>query len=101
MSDPLTTFPSYEQLGQLRIEQWLKLGAHLHLSEDQLKTSELSNNPTGAVLIAAKINNLDLNWKQVVEGLVVILEYKLAESLCSEHGMLVCCFYCQHKINIW
>ena len=87
-TDPLTTYPSYEQLRQLCVEQWLELGLHFHLSEDQLKKSNLSENPTSAVLIAAKVNNTDLNWKQIVEGLLTILEYKLAESLCLRHGRL-------------
>ena len=68
------------------MKQWFKLGIHLGLTEDQLKKSELSENPTGAVLIAAKVNNIDLNWKQVTEGLLAIWEYILAESLCNDHG---------------
>ena len=71
------------------MKQWFKLGIHLGLKEDQLKKSELSENPTGAVLIAAKVNNIDLNWKQVTEGLLAIWEYTLAESLCNDHGRLI------------
>ncbi len=61
--DPLSLYPTLEQLSQLECDQW------------QLE-----------ILREAKINNIDVQWKNVVGALVNIGKYKLAESVCTQQG---------------
>ncbi len=84
--DPLSSYPTLEQLSKLECDQWLQLGACLGLGNDQLKTIKKSQHPTAATLRAAKIKNIDMQWKDIVEALVSIGEYKLAESVCTQQG---------------
>ncbi len=84
--DPLPSYPTLEQLSQLECDQWLQLGVHLGLGIDQLETIKKSQHPTAATLQAAKIKNIDIQWKDIVEALVSIEEYKLAESVCTQQG---------------
>ncbi len=82
--DPLSSYPTLEQLSQLECDQWLQLGVRLGLGNDQLETK--SQHPTAATLKAAKIKNIDMQWKDILEALVSIGEYKLAESVCTQQG---------------
>ncbi len=84
--DPLSSYPTLEQLCQLECDQWLQLGVRLGLGNDQLETIKKSQHPTAATLQAAKIKNIDMQWKDIVEALVSIGEYKLAESVCTQQG---------------
>ncbi len=84
--DPLSSYPTLEQLSQLECDQWLQLGVRLGLGNDQLETIKKSQHPTAATLQAAKIKNIDMQWKDIVEALVSIGEYKLAESVCTQQG---------------
>ncbi|XP_064387585.1 uncharacterized protein LOC135335877 isoform X2 [Halichondria panicea] len=84
--DPLSSYPTLEQLSQLECDQWLQLGVHLRLENDQLETIKKSQHPTAATLQAAKIKNIDMQWKDIVEALVSIGEYKLTESVCTQQG---------------
>ena len=84
--DPLSSYPTLEQLSQLECDQWLQLGVRLGLGNDQLETIKKSQHPTAATLQAAKIKNIDIQWKDIVEALVSIGEYKLAESVCTQQG---------------
>ncbi|XP_064387477.1 uncharacterized protein LOC135335830 isoform X4 [Halichondria panicea] len=84
--DPLPSYPTLEQLSQLECDQWLQLGVRLGLSNDQLETIKESQHPTAATLQAAKIKNIDMQWKDIVEALVSVGEYKLAESVCTQQG---------------
>ncbi len=84
--DPLSSYPTLEQLSQLECDQWLQLGVRLGLGNDQLDTIKKSQHPTTETLQAAKLKNIDMQWKDIVEALVSIDEYKLAESVCSQQG---------------
>ncbi len=87
--DPLSSYPALEQLRQLECDQWLQLGVRLGLGNDQLETIKKSQRPITAatlVLRAAKIKNIDMQWKDIVKALVSIGEYELAESVCTQQG---------------
>ncbi|XP_064388252.1 uncharacterized protein LOC135336416 isoform X2 [Halichondria panicea] len=84
--DPLSSYPTLEQLSQLKCDQWLQLGVRLGLGNDQLDTIKKSQHPTTETLQAAKLKNIDMQWKDIVEALMSIGEYKLAESVCSQQG---------------
>ncbi len=73
--DPLSSYPTLEQLSRLECGQWLQLGVCLGLGNDQLETIKKSQHPTAATLRAAKVKNIDLQWKDIVEALVSIGEY--------------------------
>ena len=85
-ADPLSNYPTAQKLSELKVDQWFKLGLRLGLTEDQLESLEKMPQPTAATLIAAKVKNIDLNWKHIVENLLLVGEYKVAESVCSQQG---------------
>ena len=87
-TDPLSSYPSAELLSKLQVAQWRELGAHLGLSEDQLEDAEKSPQPTAAVLLAAKVKDINLRWNQIAESLLRVGEYDLAESICDKQGKL-------------
>ncbi len=73
--DPLSSYPTLEQLSELDCDKWFQLGVCLGLGNDQLETIKNSQHPTAATLQAAKIKNIDLQWKDIMEALVIIGEY--------------------------
>ena len=87
-TDPLSSYPSVELLSKLQVAQWRELGAHLGLSEDQLEDAEKSPQPTAAVLLAAKVRDINLRWNKIAESLLHVGEYDLAESICNKQGKL-------------
>ena len=87
-ADPLSTYPSYKELSQLKVDPWVRLAVHTKLSKDKIETIRRSGNPTAKIFIAAKKENLDFKWKDVLEGLLAIGEYELAERVCTEQGWL-------------
>ena len=87
-TDPLSSYPSAELLSELHVAHWRELGAHLGLSEDQLEYAEKSQQPTAAVLLAAKVRDINLRWNQIAESLLRVGEYDLAESICNKQGKL-------------
>ena len=87
--DPLSSYPTLEQLSQLEYNQWFQLGIRLGLGKDQLEAIKKSQHPTAATLQAAKIKNIDMLWKDIVEALLSIGEYELAESVCTQQGQLL------------
>ena len=87
-AEPLSTYPLYKQLSQLRVDPWVRLAIHFGLKNNKIETIRNSGNPTAETLIAAKKDNIDFNWKNVSEGLLAIGEYKLAERVCTEQGWL-------------
>ena len=86
-ADPLSSYPTAKMLSQLKVNQWLKLGHHLNLTDEELESLKKSPHPTAATLLAAKTKNIDVTWKDVVESLLHIGEYKLAETVCSQQGL--------------
>ncbi len=85
-ADPLSSYPSLEQLSQLKYYRWRQLGVHLGLDNDQLNSIEKSQCPTAVTLQAAKVKNIDMQWKDIVEALLSIGEYQLTESVCTQQG---------------
>ena len=92
---PLSTYPTAKQLSELKVDQWFKVGLQLGLTEYQLGHLKKSSQPTAATLLEAKKKNIDLNWKCVVESLLLVGEYKVAESVCSQQGLLCFVQSCQ------
>ena len=90
-ADPLSSYPTAKLLSQLKVVQWLKLGHHLNLTDEELESLKKSPHPTAATLITAKTKNIDLTWKEVAESLLHIGEYKLAETVCSQQGLSLAC----------
>ena len=88
-ADPLSTYPTAKQLSELNCNQWFRLGLQLNLAKDLLESLKESPEPTAATLIAAKVKNIDLNWKHVVESLLLVEEYKVVEIVCSQQGLSV------------
>ena len=78
-----------KQLSQLQVQEWFILGLHLGLTQDELESIDKRQNPTAAVLLAAKVKNIDLTWVLLLGSLLKIKEYKLTERICSEQGWLV------------
>ena len=68
------------------MHQWVKLAIHFGLSKDQIETIRSSQNPTAETLIAAKKENIELKWKNVLESLLLVGEYELAEHVCTNQG---------------
>ena len=85
-ADPLSSYPTAVQLNELKVEQWFNLGLKLGLTEYRLKTLKQSSQPTAATLLAAKVKNIDLNWRHIVESLLLVGEYLVAESVCNQQG---------------
>ena len=48
-----------------------------------------SVNPSTETFLAAKVNNTELKWRDILEALLSIGEYKLADHVCSERGWLL------------
>lgn len=54
-----------------------------------MQSIDKHQNPTAAVLLAAKVKNIDLTWILIVGSLLEISEYKLTERICREQGWLI------------
>ena len=87
-TDPLSSYPSAELLSKLQVAQWRELGAHLGLTEGLLEDAEKSPQPTAAVLLAAKVRDINLRWNKIAMSLLRVGEYDLAESICNKYGKL-------------
>ena len=89
-TDPLSTYPTAEQLSKLKVDQWFKLGLQLGLTRYQLENLKRSSQPTAKIFsLAAKLKKIDLNCIHVVESLLSVGESKVAETVCSQQGLLV------------
>ena len=97
----LSTYPSYKQLSQLKVDPWVRLAIHYGLKKDKIETIRNSVNTTAETFVAAKKDNIDFNWKDVSEGLLAIGEYELAERVCTEQGWLCNskCFNPSHSVT--
>ena len=87
-ADPLASYPSYNQLSQLKVDQWFELGLEMGLTEDELHSMEKDRNTTASVLVAVKVKDIELQWKDIFPTLVRIGEYQQAERVCREQGWL-------------
>ena len=85
-ADALSSYPAYKQLCQLQFDQWFEFGLQVGLTEEDLHSVEKDQNPTASTLLAAKIKNVELQWKDIIQSLVKIGEYQQAESVCTEQG---------------
>ena len=45
--------------------------------------------PSTETFLAAKVNNMELKWKDVLEAILSIGEYQLADRVCSDRGWLL------------
>ena len=88
-ADPLSNYPTAKNLSELKVGQWFKLGLQLGLTKDQLESLKRSSQPTAATLVAAKVKSIDLCWKHIVESLLLVGEYKVAETVCCQQGLSV------------
>lgn len=85
-ADALSSYPTFHQLDQLKFPQAisLTLGSHFCLPRSQRGSSRSAFN----VLIEVKSNNMDLKWKDIVEGLLVNGRCNLARSVCTQIGKI-------------
>ena len=47
-----------------------------------------SEYPSTETFLAAKVNNMELKWKDVLEAILSIGEYQLADRVCRHRGWL-------------
>ena len=85
----MSNYPTAKNLSELKVDQWFKLGLQLGLTEDQMGRFKKSPQPTAATLIAAKVKNIDLNWKHVVESLLLLGKYNVVDTVCRQQGLSV------------
>ena len=85
----LSICPSVEQLIDLKVVHWFELGKHLGLTKDVLENMRNSQNPAAEILLAARVKNKDVQWKDIVEGLRKNGEHEVAASVCSIQGWLM------------
>ena len=97
-TDPLSSYPSHRELSKLSVHQWVKLALHFGLSKDQIEN--ISPNPPASTFIEAKVKQIDLNWQKIVEGLLTVGEYEVADRVCTEQGWLLqMCYLLERKIK--
>ena len=86
---PLSSFPSIKQLSNYQVRKWEELGHLFDLTLDQIIQTGKSRYPTTEVFLAAKIKNMDLKWKDILQALLKIEEYEVADHVCSDQGLLI------------
>ena len=60
-----------------------------------------SEYPSTETFLAAKVNNVELKWKDILEALLSIGEYQLADRVCSDRGWLLSWLsVCQLQVNV-
>ena len=70
----LSRYPSIKQLSEFQVSNWYELGLHFHVPKDQIEGIKSSQHPTTQIFLAAKIKNMELRWRDVIEGLQKIGE---------------------------
>ena len=61
-----------------------------------------SEYPSTETFLAAKVNNMELKWKDILEAILSIGEYQLADRVCSNRGWLLSwlsALECQLQVN--
>ena len=48
-----------------------------------------SQHPTTLTFLAAKTKNMELRWKDILQALLSVEEYRLADHVCTKQGALV------------
>ena len=48
-----------------------------------------SEYPSTEIFLAAKVNNVELKWKDILEAILSIAECQMAIHVCSEQGWLL------------
>ena len=51
---PLSSYPTAKLFGQLKGDQWFKLGYHLNLTDEELESLKKSPHPTAATLLVVR-----------------------------------------------
>lgn len=84
------------------MSKWQDLGRQLGVSDAELEGLKNEQKPTASVLLAAKTKNPDtLKWKDIVNGLFSIGEYKLAVTVCGQQGNIQSyCMECCVSLNV-
>ncbi|XP_064398478.1 uncharacterized protein LOC135345065 isoform X3 [Halichondria panicea] len=98
--DPLPLYPTLEQLSRLECDRWLQLGVQLGLDNDQLESIKKSQHPTVETLRAAKFENIDMQWKDIVEALLDIKEGASALSVGAFYGWLYWVKYLVETVSL-
>ena len=74
---PLSEYPSIKQLSKFQLRKWFKLGLHFNIPKHQMEGIRKHQHPTTKTLLAARVKNMELKWKDIVEGLLRIGKYIL------------------------
>ena len=80
---PLSEYPSIKQLSEYQVYKWHETGL---LSKDQMGPLRNSQYPSTEMFLAAKVNNMKLKWKDVLEAILSVGEYELARQVCKKRG---------------
>ena len=71
---PLSGYPSIKQLSEFKVSKWYELGLHFKIPKDQLEGIRKRQHPITETFLAAKVKNMELRWKDVIDGLLSIGE---------------------------
>ena len=72
---PLSGYPSIKQLSEFQVcSKWYELGLHFNILKTKMKDIRKSPHPITETFLAAKVKNVELNWKDVIEGLLTVGE---------------------------
>ena len=73
----------------MKVKKIKELGGYFRLTEDQMWHIRDSQHPTTEAFIAAKVNNRELRWKDIVQALLSIDECKQLGLVYSEQGWFI------------
>ena len=85
-TDPLHAYPSIKQLSLVKVKKIDELCDYFQLSEDQMCHVRDSQHPTTEIFIAAKVKNMGLRWKEILEALMRMDECSQVGLVYSEQG---------------
>ncbi len=78
-------YPTLDELNDVDYDKSLSVAARI-LNMDYYYKFRSSSSYYQESLCTIKIDNIDMQWKDVVEGLLGIREYELANNVCLEQG---------------
>ena len=100
---PLSGYPSIKQLSDYQVNNWHEMGLQFHLSVVQMEHIRNSKYPSTETLLAAKVKNMELKWKDILKVFLSIKEFELAEHICRKRGWfsgLKCLQKLDHSYNV-
>ena len=86
---PFSSFPSIKKLSELQVNKWYEMGLHLGVTKDEMERLRISRHPTTLTFLAAKTKNMELRWKDILQALLSVEEYELADHVCTKQGAWV------------